>query len=194
MNELDHWWDDAAPRRRRLARDEVLFHRGDPVESMFRVEEGRIQLERRTIDGRLLILFVAGPGDLVAEASLFADAYHCDASAAEPTRISLLPKRHLLAAMAENSACALDFARLLARQLLATRHRLEFRNIRSARERVLLYLELNAEPESRRFALKGRLQDMAAELGLTREALYRTLAALERDEAIRREPRAIVVI
>ena len=37
------------------------------------------------------------------------------------------------------------------------------------------------------------LQDMAADLGLTREALYRTLAALEADGVISRRDHAIVV-
>ena len=44
-----------------------------------------------------------------------------------------------------------------------------------------------------RLALAGPLQDLAAELGLTREALYRALARLARDGAIRREADAITV-
>jgi CRP-like cAMP-binding protein len=193
MDRLERWWDEAEPRRRRLARDEPLFHRGDPVEAMFRVEEGQVRLERGTLDGRTLILSVAGPGDLIAEASLFADAYHCDATAAEPASISVVAKRRLLAAMASDPACSLAFSRLLARQLQAARHRLEFRNVRSARERVLLYFALHADPVSRRIAVKGHLQDIAAELGLSREAFYRVLAALARDGTVRREAAAIIV-
>jgi CRP/FNR family transcriptional regulator, dissimilatory nitrate respiration regulator len=34
--------------------------------------------------------------------------------------------------------------------------------------------------------LRGQLQDIASDLGLTREALYRTLASLERAGAIER--------
>ena len=34
--------------------------------------------------------------------------------------------------------------------------------------------------------LRGHLQDIASDLGLTREALYRTLASLERAGAIER--------
>ena len=194
MDELDQWWAAAKPRQRRLGRDEPLFHRGARVESIFRVEQGRVRLERRTIDGRLLVLHATRPGEFVAEASLFAEAYHCDASAAEPSIVSSCPRTSLLAAMNADSAKAVIFAQLLARQLQTVRHRLELRNIRSARERILVYLELNAEGATRRLALPSQLQDIAAELGLTREAFYRALAALERDGSIGREPGAITLI
>ena len=67
----------------------------------------------------------------------------------------------------------------LARQLQELRARMELRNIRSARDRVLQYLRLRAGIGGRSIALDGQLQDIAAEIGITREVLYRTLAALE---------------
>ena len=69
--------------------------------------------------------------------------------------------------------------------------RLELRNVRAAGERILLYFELKADAATGTFAVEGRLQDIAAELGLTREAFYRALAALERGGRIRREGRTI---
>ncbi len=54
------------------------------------------------------------------------------------------------------------------------RTRIEQRNIRSARERVRHFLILNAKANGRVFELRGTLKDLAAELGLTHEALYRT--------------------
>src|ERR1035437_9367097 len=58
------------------------------------------------------------------------------------------------------------------------RTRLEQRNIHSARDRVLHYLTLNAGEDRRTVMVPGTLKDLAAELGLTHEALYRTLADL----------------
>jgi CRP/FNR family transcriptional regulator, dissimilatory nitrate respiration regulator len=75
----------------------------------------------------------------------------------------------------------------MARQLHALRQRLELRNVRSARERVLLALELRATDDSRTVVLEGPLQDFAADLGLTREALYRTLAGLHASGQIVRD-------
>ena len=64
---------------------------------------------------------------------------------------------------------------MLARQVMTLRTRLEQRNIHSARDRVRHYLAINADPSGRTVVLSGTLKDMAAELGLTHEALYRTL-------------------
>lgn len=185
------WWRDAQTHHRSLRRDEPLFHRGDPIDCIFRVEEGALRLERRTIDGRLLILHVAKAGELIAEASLFGTTYHCDASAAEPSIVNYMPRSAFLSAVSADPEIALSYASVLAHQLQRVRHRLEFRNIRSARERVLLYLELHADPATRQFRTNGQLQDIAAEVGLTREAFYRTLAALEGENAIERRDGSI---
>jgi CRP/FNR family transcriptional regulator, dissimilatory nitrate respiration regulator len=75
----------------------------------------------------------------------------------------------------------------LAHQVQDLRARLELRNIRSARERVLQYLWLRAEADRRSVAIEGPYQDMAAEISLTREALYRTLARLEAEDVLVRD-------
>lgn len=191
--ELWAWWQQASHPRRRLGKDEFLFRRGDPVTFLFRVEEGVVRLERHTIDGRRLILHAARPGALIAEASLFGEAYHCDASAAESSVVSACTKAEILAAMRTDPAKAIQFARLMAGQLQAVRQRLELRNIRSASERVLLHLELKCDALSGEFVVEGALQDVAAELGLTREAFYRALAELERLGRIARHGRTIKV-
>ncbi len=50
----------------------------------------------------------------------------------------------------------------------------------------MLYLDLNAAPDARTVELRSQLQDIASELGLSREVLYRTLADLERTGMIKR--------
>lgn len=186
------WWDAVPHRERALGKGEMLFHRDDPVNAMFRVERGQVRLERRTIDGRLLILHSARPGELIAEASLFAEAYHCDATASEESVVSVCPKAELLAAMAADPARMLQLTRMIAHKLQDVRHKLELRNVRSASDRVLLYLELKAD-SARAVTVEGSLQDLASELGLTREAFYRTLASLERSGEIRRDYRRIIL-
>ena len=70
---------------------------------------------------------------------------------------------------------------------MTLRTRLEQRNIRSARERVRHFLALNAGEDGRTVDLSGAtLKEVAAELGLSHEALYRTLSALERAGEITR--------
>lgn len=175
-----------------LRRNTTLFRQGDRATAIYFVESGRLRLERRTSDGRLVVIHTARPGEFFAEASLFSDVYHCDAVAAEPCRLRRYPKEAVLAALRADQEASLSFLAVVARQLQDLRQRLELRNVRSAQERVWLFLGLHAGPGGT-VALPGQLQDIAADIGLTREALYRTLAALEKRGAIARTGRRIVL-
>jgi CRP-like cAMP-binding protein len=139
---------------RSLAQGELLFHQGDRVSAIFEVVSGRLRLVRRTVDDHLVAIHTARPGDLCAEAALFSDIYHCDAVAAVPSRICIYPKRPLLAALRKNPSLFEAFAARLAHQLQDLRARLELRNIRSARKRLLQYLPLSATGDGRTVAMK----------------------------------------
>jgi CRP-like cAMP-binding protein len=179
-------FDEQAVERRSLARNEVLFRQGDKVTAIYFIEAGRLRLERRTFDGRLLILGITPAGQFFVEAALFADIFHCDAVASEPSRVRVYPKQAVLKALRTGPEDAMSFLAVMANQVIELRQRLELMKVRSAKERVMLYLDFNAEPDRRAVNLRSQLQDIASELGLTREAFYRTLASLEREGSIER--------
>ena len=56
---------------------------------------------------------------------------------------------------------------------------------------MLHYLAVNADPRMRTVVLTGTLKDLAAELGLTHEALYRTLAEMASRGEIERRRQTI---
>ncbi len=176
---------------RSLGAGETLFRQGDKTFAIYEVERGRIQLLRHTADGRRAVLFTAGAGQSLAEAALFSPRYHCDGVAASDARVRFFRKEAVLAAFRANPDLAERFMALLARQVQSLRAQLEVRNIRSARERILRHLSLAARGGT--VELDGSLKDLAATLGLTHEALYRAMAALERDGAIGRKGRVIRV-
>jgi len=178
---------------RELAPGDLLFSQGDPATAIFRVESGQLRLIRRTIDDHLVILHTARPGEFFAEAALFADAYHCDAVATAVSRVRIYPKLTVKAALRADPILAETFMARLARQLQQLRARMELRNIRSARDRVLQYLRLRAGTDGRSIAMEGQLQDIAAEIGMSREALYRTLATLEAEGYLTRTESKILL-
>jgi CRP-like cAMP-binding protein len=178
---------------RELASGELLFSQGDRAAAIYRVESGQLRLIRRTVDDHLVILHTARRGEFFAEASLFAEAYHCDAVAAAQSRVRVYPKAIVMKALHTYPALAEAFMARLARQLQELRARMELRNIRSARDRVLQYLRLRAGIDGRSIAIEGQLQDIAAEIGMTREALYRTLAALEAEGCLSRTEAVILL-
>ena len=185
--------DEQALERRSLARNEALFRQGEKVTAIYFVETGRLRLERRTFDGRTLVLGTTLSGNFFVEAALFADIFHCDAVATEPSKVCIYPKAAVLNALRADPANAMSFLSLVAHQVIELRHRLEIIKVRSAKERVMLYLDLNAGPDGRTVDLRSQLQDIASELGLTREVLYRTLASLEQAGAIERAGARILV-
>ena len=137
-----------------------------------------MRLIRVDRNGREAVLQTASAGDTLAEASLFSPAYHCDAIAATDAVVRLFPKSVMLAELQRDPKLARAFAAMLARQVMTLRTRLETRNIHSARERVRHFLAVNAGADRRTVALPGTLKQLAADLGLTHEALYRTLARM----------------
>jgi CRP/FNR family transcriptional regulator, dissimilatory nitrate respiration regulator len=164
--------DETKLERRSLARSEFLFRQGDKVQAIYFIEEGRLRLDRHTFDGRSLVFGTSSAGEFFVEAALFADIYHCDAVATEPSRVRIYPKTAVLKALNTDPSDALSFLKLMAHQVIEARQRLELMKIRSAKERVLLYLDLHAGPKGS-LTLKSELQDIASELGLTREAACR---------------------
>jgi CRP/FNR family transcriptional regulator, dissimilatory nitrate respiration regulator len=171
---------------RELVAGQTLFRQGDAVAAIYAVERGRLRLVRHTIDDRKVVLHTAHAGELLAEAALFSATYHCDAVADVASRLRVLSKPELLAAFRGDPDFAQRFMGVLARQVMALRTRIELRTIRSARERLLQHLLLEAGAEGRLVRLDGSLMDLAAELGMTHETLYRTLAELEEEGVLER--------
>ncbi|HSP49031.1 MAG TPA: Crp/Fnr family transcriptional regulator [Pseudolabrys sp.] len=171
---------------RKLKSGEALFRLGDKTAGLCEVLAGRVRMCRVDRSGHVVILYVAGPGETLAEASLFSPVYHCDAIASTDAVVRIYPKPALLAAFDKDPKAAQALSATLANQVMHLRTRIEQRNIHSARERVRHFLSVNVGVDGRTVDLQGTLKDLAAELGLTHEALYRTLAALERSGEIKR--------
>lgn len=177
--------------RRRLERGEALFRQGDRARALFVVLQGRLALTRHAADGRPLVLFVAQEGDSLAEAALFAQVYHCDAIAQSSAIVAEIPKAALRRLLQDEPGVAEALTARLARQVQDLRQRLELRNIRNARERVWQKLLLSPLRADGTVIVDRPLKEMAAEIGLTHESLYRSLAALEKAGHIRRRGRSI---
>ncbi len=99
-----------------------------------------------------------------------------------------LPKADLLSALATDPAECLALALVLAGQVRDLRAKLELRNIRSATDRLLTWLRLHASGNPPSVPMHRSWTQVADELGLTREVIYRALAKLECQKRINRRP------
>jgi CRP-like cAMP-binding protein len=184
----------AAGIERRLQAGQTLFRLGNRTAGFYEIVRGKVRLARVDASGREAILHMAAAGDTIAEASLFSPTYHCDAIAMSDALVRLYPKAAVLAAFRRDPKAAQTFMAMLARQVMSLRTRLEQRNISSAPERVRHYLALHAGSDGRTIALPGTVKDLAGELGLTHEALYRTLAVMATEGEIERRKGKITLV
>ena len=174
LDTLAFLFKDAEPRR--LDAGARLFHTGDLVQSMYLVAEGAFDLTRVTGAGAPVILQRARPGQVLAEASAYSATYHCDAQAITPALVHSIPVVDFRARLTANPALAERWAAHLAHAVQTARLRAEIRTLRTVAERLDAWLG-----EGRPLPAKGGWQDLAAELGVSREALYRELSRRRRD-------------
>ncbi|MEP7331570.1 MAG: Crp/Fnr family transcriptional regulator [Terracoccus sp.] len=57
--------------RLHMERGDVLFHEGDPGDTLYVIAEGKIKLGRTSPDGRENLVAILGPGEMFGELSLF---------------------------------------------------------------------------------------------------------------------------
>jgi CRP-like cAMP-binding protein len=158
-------------REQSLVPGEHLFSLGEPVAAVFVVLNGEIQLRRHQEDGHVLVLQRAGGGDLVAEASLFSDCYHCDAVATTRTRVQAIPKRRLRSRLRSDPDFAEALATHLAREIQSQRFRSEVLSLHKVASRLDAWTAWHGTLPPR-----GDWKQLAQQIAVSPEALYREMA------------------
>jgi len=149
-----------------------IFRQGDKVLVVHQILDGNAHLVRHHADGSALVLQRAGSQAILAEASVFAERYHCDAVAVAPTRTRAIDKSALRKAFTQDPDLAEAWAAHLAREVQATRLRAEILSLKTVAQRLDAWIAAN----DGRFPAKGDWKTVAAEIGTSPEALYREIA------------------
>jgi len=151
---------------------------------MFYVACGEVVLRRPGSHGENVVLQRARQG-FVAEASLQSSRYHCDAVVTVSGDVVSLPIEPIKQALLADPAFAMRWIGMLNHELVRLRLRCERLSIKGVRHRLLHLID--TEGQGGRLPLGAGLKLMASELGVTHEALYRTVAGLEKQGVLRRE-------
>lgn len=157
---------------------ETIFRIGDPVKNVFLVIYGEARLIRLDRNGGEVIL-QRSRGGFIAEASLDSRAYHCDAVASEPTTILAFPAAAFRSALDDDSTFRRAWQSQLAKEVRKLRAQCERLSLHSAAERIIHFIE--SEGTNGVLTLTQSRKSWAAELGLSHEALYRTLRRMQDD-------------
>lgn len=170
-----------------LGKGAALFRQGDPVRHIIFVLEGELKAVRHLSDGSECVMVRARPGELFAESSLADNQYRCDGMAIVASRLALFPVEMFRAALGGADSLPYNLCITLARQARRQCSRQERLRLKRARDRVLHFLLCEGGHDGV-VHWSSHLTELAAELGLERETLYRTLAALEAEGRITRGP------
>lgn len=163
---------DSAKRHLTANPGDRLFRQEDVTLGLFVVLVGAVNLERVGPNGERVVIHRARAGTSFAEASVFAERYHCDAVVVQSSECVRIDKTAILAAFADVSF-AQAFSRQACRQIQAQRQLLEIVGISSATERVMAGIVAGL--------LDGSVVDFAALVHLSQEATYRALRRLVQD-------------
>ena len=192
-------WIEQFPETLRLAASRIdinkgqrIFHLGDEVDAVYRVLEGEVCLTRFSPEGTEIVLHRAREGDFFAEASLFGTQYHCDAICTRSGCCLRLPAEALRHCLANDPGFAMEWVATLSRNLRRQRAAQERLGLKSLRMRVIHYM-VDRGKEGR-IELDQTIIRWATELGASHEALYRTLAEMEREGILQRQGQTLILL
>ncbi|WP_105436647.1 Crp/Fnr family transcriptional regulator [Neorhizobium sp. T25_13] len=156
---------------KQVPKDGHVFHRGDVVQLLFVILEGSINLVRFQDDGNVAVLQRANAGSILAEASVFADQHHCDAVALTPAKVAGVPVSSIRNLIENDPNFARAWIIHLSSELQNSRKRSEITALKTVTARLSAWTAWNDREPS-----KGDWKNVAAEIGVSAEALYRELA------------------
>lgn len=167
-----------------VATGKIVASLGSRPKFMYFISTGEIRLRRLSINGAEVVL-QRGTHGFVAQASLASTAYHCDIVAVVASTLLTFPIKPFAQLLQTDTAFANYWMTTLAREVRALRAQCERLALRTARERIQHYIE--SEGRDGRLELRQTRKAWSAELGLTHEALYRTLSAMVAEGALTME-------
>jgi CRP-like cAMP-binding protein len=191
----------ALGRSRQFPRNTLIFSKGDPGDSVYAILRGRIAIETVSEDGKIALLNLLGPGDLLGEIAAI-DGHDRTAGARALTAATLLriDRGDFMAFLEQHPKASQKVMLLLCGRLRWTSaiiEELTFLAVPQRLAKLLLRLAKQygvdvgggvkiAEPVSQ--------ESLAQMLGVTREFVNRCLRYLQDRQAIRYEQGHIVVV
>jgi len=189
-----------ALRRRRFRRNEVVFHEGDPGDSLHIVASGQIKILLLSAEGEEAIIATLRPGDFFGELALLDGAPRsATAVAVDPAETLVLPRlvfRELLERSEGLRDALLTGLAHELRRLTSQVEELYFLDLAGRLATRLARLAREAEPEAEhevRLDWPFTQADLASMIGGSRQSVNRLLSLLVDDGLLRIEPDHLVI-
>ena len=187
-------------RRRHFRRNEVIFHQGDPGDSLHIVAAGSVKILLPSTEGDEAIIATLRPGDFFGELALLYGAPRSATAAALDQSDTLVLPRDVFIGLLDTLPGLRDA--LLAgvahelRRLTGHVEELHFLDLAGRLAMRLSRLALEASPDAHgeiRLDWPYTQSDLAAMIGGTRQSVNRLLSELVEQGLIRIEPDTLVI-
>jgi CRP/FNR family cyclic AMP-dependent transcriptional regulator len=171
-------------RRRRFRRNEVIFHQGDPGDSLHVVSSGTVKIVLPSAEGEEAIIATLRPGDFFGELSLLDGAPHsASVVALEPAETMALPRSVFRELLDRDPGLRDALLTGLTHELRRiTRHveELHFLDLPGRLAMRLSRIAREKDPSSRQVSLDWPYtqSDLAAMIGGTRQSVNKLLSGL----------------
>jgi len=181
----------------RIARNEMLFQKGEGAQGMHIVIAGQIKLFLPSEAGAEKVVHMAGPGETFGEESVFLNkAYPVAAEASKDSIVLVVDRGALMATLDANPAMARAMMARLCLRFCNLVESMETCVQRSSAQRVVHYLtqQAPAAADSFEIQLDTNKQTIASQLNLAPETFSRVLGRLAKAGYIQVKGRCIKVV
>ncbi|MBU6342030.1 MAG: response regulator [Bacteroidetes bacterium] len=178
---------------RHYKKRDIIFKEHDYPHNLFYVECGEVKLFKSNMEGRELILRIAGPGSFLGYLALLQEqAYTENAAVLESATLRVIPKEDFYALVYGNPNVTSNFLKILAHHIYEQEQQLLDLAYNSVRKRVAQTIVwLHEQGKGNLHLLRD---DLAAIVGTAKETLIRVLAELKNEGLIAVEDGDIKVL
>ena len=185
---------------REVRRRDVVYLPGDPGDSLFIVNGGRVKISKVTRDGKALTLNYCGPSEIFGETCLIEGGPREEmAEAMENSMVTEIERSEVERMLKVHPQLGYHMTRILATRRRDLENKLEtlvFRDVTSKLAELLLQLAEEYGVEDSRgtlVALKITHQELANLIGSTRETVSLTLSQFKKKNLICTEGRRVII-
>lgn len=187
-------------RRRRYRRNEVVFHQGDPGDTLHVIAEGAMKIVLPSPEGEEAIIATLRSGDFFGELALLDGGTHsATVTAVEPAMTLALPRAAFLEVLGQSAGMRDALLKSLAAELRRLTGHVEELHFLDLAGRLAMRLVRLADESGQRDASVTldwpyTQSDLAAMIGGTRQSVNKLLNLLVEDRLIRIDRDCLVIL